>query len=150
MYEQVSYWVLLWALLFTLGLVSLNPLFPLLFIYLITSTAFFYIYFKGAKPYYLLKFIIINLMLKFMFIIIIAANYPIIFNMNDFYFLFVIVFLYIILMASLNKNPFYYYYYHLDLLINGLNEKNRKYYLYIDKYYDDFYNLRDIGSTRLQ
>ena len=139
MYQLVSYWILAWALLFVLGVVNANPLFPLVFIYLITSTTFFYIYFKGAEPYQLLKFIIVNLLHKFSFIMIIASNYPIVFKMTDFYIMFAIVFLYIILMASLNKNPFYYYYYQLDISINGLNDNNRTYYLSVDKFYDDLF-----------
>lgn len=140
MYELFSYWILLWALLFCLGLVKNNPIFILFPVFIITSISYIYIYINNDKnenrSYYLLKFIIINLLLKFIFIIIIASNYSLKFDINDIYFGLVLFFLYLILMASLNKNFIYYYYYLIDIFINGENEVNSKYLLPVDIYYD--------------
>jgi len=139
MYELFSYWVLLWAFLFYIQIIKYNPIFILFFIYLISSLTYVYIYINNGKFYYLLKFIILNILLKFIFTILIANYYPIIFNINDIYFGIILIIIYLILMISLNKNPLNYYYYLIDMFINGINEKNSKYYLFMDKFYDDIY-----------
>jgi hypothetical protein len=139
MYELFSYWVLLWSLLFIIGIVKYNPIIILFIIYIITSITFIYIYINKSNFYYLLKFIIINILLKFIFIIIILTYYPFIFNINDIYFALILLLLYLILLSSLNKNPIFYYYYLIDIFINGENEINSKFLLPVDIYYDNFY-----------
>lgn len=139
MYELFSYWVLLWCLLFYIGIIKYNPIFILSIIYIITSITFIYIYINNGKYYYLLKFIIINILLKFIFIILILSYYSFVFNINDIYFGLILLLLYLILLSSLNKNPILYYYYLIDIFINGENEINSKYLLPIDIYYDKFY-----------
>ena len=139
MYELFSYWVLLWCLLFIIRIVKYNPIIILFIIYIITSITFIYIYIHNNKFYYLLKFIIINIFLKFIFIIIILSYYPLIFNINDIYFGLILLLLYLILLSSLNKNPIFYYYYLIDIFINGENEINSKYLLPVDIYYDKIY-----------
>jgi len=141
MYELFSYWVLLWAFLFYIGVLNANPIWFLIVIYVITSMTYVYIYLNNATPYYLTKFIILNNLLKLTFILLIAMKYPLKFTFNDFYFGLLLFTIYLIVMISLNKNPVDYYYYLIDMFINGINDKNEKYLINIDKYYDDIFNL---------
>jgi len=100
-----------------------------------------YIYLNNATPYYLTKFIILNNLLKLTFILLIASKYSLRFSFNDFYFGLILFIIYLVVMISLNKNPVDYYYYLIDMFINGINDKNEKYLINIDKYYDDIFNL---------
>lgn len=144
MYELISYWMIVWGLLFYFGIIKNNPIIILIAIYLIVSFGYIYIYINNDKnkdrTYYLLKFIVIHVMPKFILIVIILFSYELRFNIDDINFGLLVVLLYLILMMSLNKNPIEYYYYLIDYFINGKNETNHNYLLAIDFYYDDFYN----------
>lgn len=141
MYELFSYWVLAWAFLFYFQFITANPIWFLIVIYVITSITYIYIYLNHAKPYYLLKYIILNNLLKLFFIIIIARKYTLTFHINDIYFGFMLFFIYIIVMSIFQKNPLEYYYYLIDIFINGLNETNHHYLINIDQYYDHIFNF---------
>jgi hypothetical protein len=136
MYELFSYWVLTWALLFYIQIIKANPIWFLFIIYIITSITYVYMYTQNSKPYYLLKFIILNTLLKLFFIVLIANKFSLKFNINDIYFGFILFGIYLIVMSIFQKNPYDYYYYLIDIYINGLNEKNQDYLINIDKYYD--------------
>lgn len=144
MYELISYWIIIWGLLFYFGITKNNPIIILISIYVIVSFGYIYIYIKNYKnknrSYYLLKFIIIHILPKFILIVMILSSYKLRFNIDDINFGLLLFLLYLILMISLNKNPIEYYYYLIDFFINGKNETNSKYLLAIDYYYDDFYN----------
>lgn len=139
MYRQISYWILLWALFFILKLTSYNPIFYLLFIYIITSLSFIYLFLKNTSPYNLQKFIIVNLLHKITFILIIAFYYPISFNYNDINFGLIIGFIYLLFMILINQNPLLYYNYYLDYYIYGETTENKNYIGIFDKYYDNLF-----------
>jgi len=139
MYELFSYWLLFWAFLFYNGLIKNNPIYILFVVYIITSITYIYIFIDNRndrKSYYLLKFIIINILLKFIFIILIAISGRLELRIEDIYFGLVLFGLYLILMGTLNKNFINYYYYLIDIFKNGENEINREYLLPVDIYYD--------------
>lgn len=144
MYELVSYWIIVWGFLFYFGLNKHNPIIILITIYLIVVIGFIYIYINNYKnknrSYYLLKFIIINVLPKFILIVMILSSYEFRINFDDINFGLLLFLLYFILMISLNKNPIEYYYYLIDFFINGKTETNSKYLLAIDYFYDDVYN----------
>ena len=96
---------------------------------------------QQSQSYYLLKFIILNTLLKLFFIILIASKYTLKFNIDDMYFGFILFGIYIIVMSIFQKNPYDYYYYIIDIFINGLNDNNRKYLINIDEYYDYIFNF---------
>jgi hypothetical protein len=141
MYELFSYWVLLWAFLFYIGFITANPIWILIVIYVITSITYIYIYTQHAKPYYLLKYIILNNLLKLFFIILIARKYTLKFHINDIYFGIGLFAVYLIVMSILQKKPHEYYYYLIDIFINGLTPQNEQYLINIDKYYDYIFNF---------
>lgn len=135
----ISYWFFIWFLLFMFNLTLANPFWILLISYFITFGEFIFLISKGANKYNLTKFMIINVLLKFIPILIIAIkmNFKIPINIYDFKIAFIIIIFYIVIMISVNKNPIIEY----KNMLNTYISNDNKYRTYISRLYDDIYSF---------
>ena len=147
MIEIISYWFFAWFLLFIMGIIKSNPFWILVISYIITIMEYAYLKHKGANFYNLTKFMIINIILKFIpiLIILIIMKFKVPFNINDFIIAFILVFIYLITMIIFNINPIIAYQKMLNTYINDDN----KYRTYISRLYDDLYLFWNPFSTRI-
>ncbi len=147
MIEIISYWFFAWFLLFIIGIIKSNPFWILVISYIITIMEYAYLKHKGANFYNLTKFMIINIILKFIpiLIILIIMKFKVPFNINDLIIAFILVFIYLITMIIFNINPIIAYQKMLNTYINDDN----KYRTYISRLYDDLYLFWNPFSTRI-
>lgn len=134
MIEIFSYWIFVWFILFYIGLTKYNPLFILIIGYIFTLFEFIYLIIKKTSRYNLIKFMIINIIIKFIPILLII-KFPLKFNIDDIYVSIYLMFLYVIIMSIMNKNPYEYY----KLMINTYLYNDEKYKTYISKIYDKLF-----------
>lgn len=134
MIEIFSYWIFVWFILFYIGLTKYNPLFILIIGYIFTLFEFIYLIIKKTSRYNLIKFMIINIIIKFIPILLII-KFPLKFNIDDIYVSIYLMFLYVIMMSLMNKNPYEYY----KLMINTYLYNDEKYKTYISKIYDKLF-----------
>ena len=71
MFEIFSYWIFVWFLLYYFKLTKYNPLIILIIGYIITFGEWLYLIFMGANNYNIIKFIIINVIIKIIPILLI-------------------------------------------------------------------------------
>jgi hypothetical protein len=121
MIEIISYWFFIWFLLFIFGFIKANPFFILVISYIITLYGVFYFKYNNASNYNLLKFFIINIIIKLIPIIILICTNQHKFNYYDLYFLLNILILYIFVNYICNKNPIDTY---KRISYNYINNKN--------------------------
>ena len=74
MIEILSYWFFLWFFLFIIGIIKQNPLWFLIIGYIITIFEFIYLIYKKTNNYNLIKFFIINILIKVIPVIIILIK----------------------------------------------------------------------------
>ena len=113
MIEIFSYWIFIWYILFYIGLTKYNPLFILIVGYIFTLFEFIYLIINKSSRYNLIKFLIINIIIKLIPILLII-KFPLKFNIDDIYVSIYLIFFYVIIMSIMNKNPYEYY----KLMIN--------------------------------
>ena len=149
MVEIITYWFFVWFILFIFNFTSSNPFWILCITYIITFGEFLYLIHKKTNAYNLRKFMIINVIFKFIpiIIILIKMNFkiPNLFLEKDLKNVYIITSLYIITMAVININPIMAYSRMLNTYINDDN----KYRTYISRLYDDIYSFWYPSSTRL-
>jgi len=134
-----SLWIYIWCLLYFMGIIKANPL------YILVIATIFIIYvlseiYKGNKNLYIIiKFIIINLLIKIILLIILVVKYPISVNKYDIKFGIIIFYIYLIITYLLDINPIKFYSSVAGLYI--INHKDNETALGItNKLYDDIYN----------
>ena len=135
MIEIISYWFFIWFLLFIFGFIKANPFFIFVIAYIITLYGIIYLKYKKANNYNLLKFLIINIIIKLIPIIILICTNQHKFNYYDLYFLLNILILYICVNYIFNKNPIDTYKRMYNSYINNNN------FTIIGKFYDNIYNF---------
>lgn len=136
--EIFSYWIFIWFLLYLIGLRKENPFWILVIGYLLTIIEFFYLMIMGANNYNLIKFFIINVIIKFIPILIILAIYKFKFipiKLLDFYFMIYLIIIYLIIMIYINKNPIISY----NQMLNSYINNDKKYQTFFSKIYDYLY-----------
>jgi hypothetical protein len=121
MIEIISYWFFIWFLLFIFGFIKANPFFILVISYIIILYGVFYLKYKKANNYNLLKFFIINIIIKLIPIIILICTNQHKFNYYDLYFLLNILIIYFFVNYILGKNPIDTY---KRISYNYINNKN--------------------------
>jgi|LakMenEpi03Aug12_release.lakeMendotaPanAssembly.Ray.scaffolds.fasta_scaffold1212263_2 hypothetical protein len=124
-----SLWLFIWFLFFFFGIIKANPIYFLIFAYIYSIIGNFIIYFSPIYAYpNLIKFTIINIIIKIIPIILILIFYQPSFNYYDIIFGFSLLYIYFIVMLFLKINPIQYY---IDIINKGfiLNDKN--YYPFI-------------------
>jgi len=114
MFEIFSYWIFIWFLLFYFKLTKYNPLFLLITGYIITLGELIYLIFMGANYYNIIKFIILNAIIKLIPILLIY-NTKIIYK--DLIVSLYIILAYLLIMAIIKINPFKFYKKILDTYI---------------------------------
>ena len=132
--EIFSYWIFIWFILFYVGLTKYNPLFLLLVGYIFTLFEFIYLIINKTSKYNLIKFFIINILIKFIPILLII-QFPLRFNLDDIYVSIYLIITYLIIMSIMNKNPYEYY----KLMINTYLYDDNKYKTYISVMYDNLF-----------
>ena len=138
----ISYWFFIWFLLFIFGFIKANPFFILVISYIIILYGFFYLKYNNASNYNLLKFFIINIIIKLIPILILICTNQHKFNYYDFYFLLNILILYIFVNYIFNINPIDTY---KRISYNYINNKNNL--NIFGKLYDNIYNFLFIKCT---
>jgi len=137
MIEIISYWFFIWFLLFILGIIKENPLWFLIIGYILTFFEIFYLIYKKTNNYNLIKFIIINIIIKIIpiiiILIIISFNFQI--KISDIKFGISLIMIYIITLAILNINPIKIY----QKMINTYINNDNNYKTFISRLYDDIY-----------
>lgn len=139
MIEIISYWFFIWFILYIIGIIKYNPLWFLIIGYIITIFEYLYLTYKKTNNYNLIKYLIINIIIKLIPIIIILnlTMYNLSIQSSDIKFGMSIIMIYIIIIASLNINPINSY---NDMLNTYINDDNN-YKTYISRLYDDIYNF---------
>ena len=132
--EIFSYWIFIWFILFYVGLTKYNPLFLLLVGYIFTLFEFIYLIINKTSKYNLIKFFIINVLIKFIPILLII-KFPLRFNLDDIYVSIYLILTYLIIMSIMNKNPYEYY----KLMINTYLYNDNEYKSYISIMYDNLF-----------
>jgi hypothetical protein len=132
--EIFSYWIFIWFILFYLGLTKYNPLLLLLVGYIFTLFEFIYLIINKTSKYNLIKFFIINILIKFIPILLII-KFPLRFNLDDIYISIYLILTYLIIMSIMNKNPYEYY----KLMINTYLYNDNEYKSYISIMYDNLF-----------
>jgi hypothetical protein len=137
MIEIFSYWTFIWFILFYIGLIKYNPLFILIIGYIFTLFEFIYLIIKKSSKYNLIKFMIINSIIKLIPILLII-KFPLRFDLKDIYISIYLIFFYIITMSIMNKNPYEYY----KLMLHTYIYNDEKYKTYISILYDKLFFLK--------
>jgi hypothetical protein len=135
MFFIFSYWIFIWFVLYLLNIIPYNPFLFIIIAYILTSFELIYLYIKKTNKYNLIKFFLINIILKFIPILILIILNNINYNINDIYFGFLIIYLYLFIMIIFNINPFIEYKKILNTYIND-DEKNKS---ILSKFYDYIY-----------
>ncbi len=132
-----SYWIFFWFLLFYFGIIKANPLILLCIGYFLTFLEIFYLIFKKTNTYNIKKFFIINVIIKFIpiLIILITIKYDMKNLYNDIQFTLLVILIYLITMSILNINIIKTYLHLLQSYYNDEKEKRT----YISKLYDYIY-----------
>ena len=134
MIEIFSYWTFVWFILFYIGLIKYNPLFILIIGYIFTLFEFIYLIIKKSSKYNLIKFMIINIIIKLIPILLII-KFPLRFDLKDIYISIYLIFFYIIIMSIMNKNPYEYY----KLMLHTYIYNDEKYKTHISILYDKLF-----------
>jgi hypothetical protein len=135
MVEIFSYWIFVWFILYYLNLVKYNPLIVLIIAYVITLFELIYLWQNNINKYNLIKFFIINVIIKFIPILLIF-KYPLIIHQDDLLCGVFIFCIYIFTMSFLNKNPYIYY----KKLLNTYIKDDDEYKSFISILYDKIIN----------
>lgn len=134
MIEIFSYWIFIIFILYYIGLIKYNPIFLLIVGYILTSFELIYLIKNKISKYNFIKFFIINVLIKFIPILLII-KFPLRFNIKDIYISFYLILFYFIIMILLNKNPYEYY----KLMIHTYLYDDNKYKTILSKTYDYLY-----------
>ena len=111
MYEIFSYWIFVWFILYYFNIIGYNPLFILIIGYILTIGELIYMVFRKISYYNFIKYFIINVLIKFIPILLILKknNFEINIKLIDIYASFILVLIYIFIMSIANKNPYKFY-----------------------------------------
>lgn len=138
MYKLFSNWIFCWFYLFSRGYTKANPLVFLIVGYIFTVGGFIYIYNQNAPKHKLKKFIIINLIIKFLFILIIMANFTFIFSWDDIIIGVILYISYLFVLVVNKINPVDCYLQVFDTYIND-DPDNKKFVSGVSRLYDTIY-----------
>jgi len=139
MYKTFSNWIFIWFFLFCCGLTTYNPIILLIIGYTVTFGSFIYIYLKNAPKENLIKYLIINVIFKFLFILIIIKNYSFVFSWDDVIFAITLYISYLLLMVSLNENFVAHYISIFKAYIYNKPE-DKTHLSIVSRIYDNIYN----------
>lgn len=133
----LSYWIFLWFLLFCFGLIKFNPFLILCIGFLFSFIEIYYLIYNKASKYNIIKFSIINIIIKSIPIIILILMNKNNYNINDIIFTIIFIVIYLLYLHINNTNVIIIY----NRILDGLlYSKNSDYYKTImSKLYDYIY-----------
>jgi hypothetical protein len=134
MFEIFSYWIFIWFVLFYFKLTKYNPLLLLIIGYVITFGELLYLIFMGANRYNIIKFIIINTIIKLIPILLI---YNTKITYKDLIVGLYMLLAYLITMVIIKTDTFKFY----TTMINTYLYDDNKYKSFISIIYDYIYLL---------
>ena len=137
MIEIFSNWIFVWLILFELNLIKFNPFFIIVFAYMLSYIQLFYLYYKNVSTYNLLKFFLINVILKFIPIVILLYYKQNTISYDDILFTIILLNIYLIILYILDTNI--YNIYNKIIISYVLNQKETK--SDISKLYDKIYEI---------
>jgi hypothetical protein len=132
MFEIFSYWIFVWFLLYYFKLTKYNPLIILIIGYIITFGEWLYLIFMGANNYNIIKFIIINVIIKIIPILLIYNSKT---TYKDLIIGLYIFLAYLLTMAIMKIDPYKIY----KKMLNTYLYDDNKYKSIISKMYDYIY-----------
>jgi len=132
MFEIFSYWIFVWFLLYYFKLTKYNPLTILIIGYIITLGEWLYLIFMGANNYNIIKFIIINVIIKIIPILLIYNSKT---TYKDLIIGLYIFLAYLLTMAIMKIDPYKIY----KKILNTYIYDDNKYKSIISKMYDYIY-----------
>ena len=132
MFEIFSYWIFVWFLLYYFKLTKYNPLIILIIGYIITFGEWLYLIFMGANNYNIIKFIIINVIIKIIPILLIYNSKT---TYKDLIIGLYIFLAYLLTMAIIKIDPYKIY----KKMLNTYLYDDNKYKSIISKIYDYIY-----------
>lgn len=138
MYEIFSYWIFIWFVLYFFDIIpkKYNPLLLLIVGYVLTLGELIYMLYYKISYYNFIKFLIINVIIKFIpILLILIFKKPIQINKEDIYISLYLILIYIFIMSLMNKNPYNYY----KMMINTYINDDNKYKSIFSKTYDYIY-----------
>ena len=130
-----SYWLFIWFILYYLKYIKTSPLLILIIAYIFTIFTIFYYIKNNITKYNLIKFVIINIIIKLIPILLII-KFPLIISKDDFIMTSYLLIIYILLMINLNINPYIYY----EKSINSYLDNNNK--TLLSNIYDKFFSIK--------
>jgi hypothetical protein len=141
MYEIFSYWIFIWFILYYIGLIKYNPLFILIVGYILTLGELIYMIFMKISYYNFMKYFIINIIIKFIpiLLLLIKFNFQVNIKQIDIYISILLILIYFLIMIMINKNPYIYYKMMINTYINTYINNNNKYKSIFSKTYDYIY-----------
>jgi len=140
--EILSLWIFIWFLLYLIGLRRENPFWILVIGYLLTFIEFIYLFIMKTNKYNLTKFFIINVIIKFIPILIILFIYNfkfIPFKLIDISFALYLFIIYLLVMIIINKNPIIIY----KQMLHSYIYDDNKYKTFLSKLYDYIFKKND-------
>ena len=135
MVEIFSNWIFIWFILYCFNIITYNPLGILIIAYIFTFLELIYLSQTNISKYNFIKFFTINVILKFIPILLIF-KYPLNIQYDDLMFGLYLLLFYIFVMSYLNKNPYIFY---KNLLNTYINDDDG-YKSYISITYDKIIN----------
>lgn len=138
MYQTFSNWIFIWFFLFCCGITTFNPLILLIIGYIATIGGFIYIYLNNAPKQNIIKYFIINICIKFLFIVTILNNFSFVFSWDDVVFAITLYVLYLLLMVIKSKNFVNHYLNVFDAYIHD-KEEDKKHLSGVSRLYDSIY-----------
>jgi hypothetical protein len=137
MYEIFSNWIFIWFILYYIGLIKYNPLFILIVGYILTLGELIYMIFTKISYYNLIKFFIINIIIKFIpiLLLLIKLKFHINIKIIDIYVSILLTLIYFFIMIITNKNPYTYY----KMMLYTYIKNDNKYKSIFSKIYDFIY-----------
>lgn len=127
-----SYWLVIWFILYYLKYIKYSPILILLIAYIGTICTTFYYIDNNISKYNLIKFLIINNIIKLIPILLII-KFPLIITKDDLGMTIFLLIIYILIMINLNKNPYIHYKNAINSYLNNTHKT------YLSEIYDIFY-----------
>jgi len=137
MIEIISFWFIIWFILYYFDIIKYNPLIFIIITYIINLFETIYLYtMTSINKYNWNKFIIINVIIKFIPIILLINKSGFLINIYDILFGIYLINFYLILLIFFNRNPFETYEKIIDGYINNTEFKTS-----VSKSYDYLFLL---------
>jgi len=131
-----SNWIFIWFLVFIFGFTKYNPLPLLIMGFIIISFYIFYLYYKKASSYNIIRFIVVNIIFKVIPITILIITKKTKIIIEDFIISILLIIIYVLYLLLHNETPLSVY----NKLNNSYLNNDRNSKTTISIIYDKFYH----------